>query len=77
MNFEKKRIDARLENVKKNDVWKYRTEPPKHFNNDLEIAAPQSSSFSPFEVYESMKERRRNRTPKERQNAKPDDGHLI
>lgn len=78
LNFEKKRINDRLESSKKNDVWKYRTEPPKHFDNDLEIVVPRSNTFSPFDVYESMKERRRNRTPKARQNANPDDAdHSI
>lgn len=77
LNFEKKRIETRLENSKKNDVWRYRTEPPKHFDNELDIA-PNTNQFSPFEVYETMKERRRNRIPKVRQDEQPaDDDHSI
>lgn len=71
LNSEKKRVEIRTRESKKNDVWKYRTEPPKDFEIiDLE-QVPRSGTYSPFDVYENIKAKRRKQTEKEEEEDKP------
>ena len=55
-----------MDGSKKNDVWVYRTKPPKDFNKELDaIPSRSDSAYSPFEIYDEIKEKRRKRKPKE------------
>lgn len=58
MESEKKRIKTRTEESSKNNVWTYREEPPKDFSLNP-ILPKQSDKYSPFEVYENIKEKRK------------------